>query len=281
MAGRALVLGSGGIAGVGWLCGMLHGLAEAGVGLDDADTVIGTSAGAIVGAQLTSGKLTPAALYERQLAPHGHELGGTLGAGLLLRFARAALTSRTIEAYGRALGRFALAAPTPKEAARRAVIAGRLLSHDWPERRLLITAVQARTGEFRVFDGEEGAALVDAVAASCAVPGVWPPVTIGGARWIDGGMRSPANAQLAEGHERVVVLAPVAVGGGVLHPARAQAARLAAAGARTILITPDRAARRAFGVNSLNPAHRAPSARAGHRQAATHAEAVRKVWTAD
>ncbi|MEU6388192.1 patatin-like phospholipase family protein [Streptomyces sp. NPDC046939] len=281
MAGRALVLGSGGVAGVGWLCGMLHGLAEAGVDLSDADTVIGTSAGAIVGAQLTSGKLDPAALYARQLAPHSEETPGALGAGLLLRFAHAALTSRTAEAYGRRLGRLALTARTPDEAARRAVIAGRLVAHDWPARRLLITAVQARTGQFRVFDGKDGVGLVDAVAASCAVPGVWPPVTIGGARWIDGGMRSPANAHLAEEHARVVVLAPIGAGGGVLRPARAQAARLAAAGARVALVTPDRAARRAFGVNSLDPKRRAPAARAGLRQAAAHAEAVRRVWAAD
>ncbi|MFJ9041669.1 patatin-like phospholipase family protein [Streptomyces sp. NPDC102406] len=278
MAGKALVLGGGGLAGIGWSCGILHGLAEAGVDLGDADTVIGTSAGAVVGAQLTSGRLTHTALYERQLAAPEGEKAGTLGPGTLFRYARAALTSRTIEAYGRRLGKMALAASTPDEATRRAVIAGRLLSHAWPDRRLLITAVQARTGEFRVFDGSCGVGIVDAVAASCAVPGVWPPVTIDGARWIDGGMRSPANAQLAEGHDRVVVLAPVAAGAGVLHAARTQVARLAAAGARVTLLTPDRAARRAFGGNSLDPSCRAPAARAGREQAAAHVAQVRRTW---
>ncbi|WP_428956126.1 patatin-like phospholipase family protein [Streptomyces sp. cg35] len=278
VAGTALVLGGGGLAGIGWISGILHGLARAGVDLSDADTVIGTSAGAIVGAQLTSGKLTTAALYERQLAPPTGELTGSFGVSATFRYARAALSSRTVEAYGRKLGRMALAARTPDEATRRSVIAGRLLSHDWPPRRLLVTAVQASTGEFRVFDGSCGVGLVDAVAASCAVPGVWPPVTIEAARWIDGGTRSPANAQLAEGHERVVVIAPIAAGGGVLHAARTQAARLAAAGAHVTLVTPDRAARRAFGTNSLDPACRAPAARAGLAQAAAHAEEARRTW---
>ncbi|MBO1337259.1 patatin-like phospholipase family protein [Streptomyces sp. VRA16 Mangrove soil] len=278
MADRALVLGGGGLAGIGWISGILHGLAGAGADLWDADTVIGTSAGAVVGAQLTSGKLTPTTLYERQLAAPAGELTGHLGSAATFRYARAALSSRTIESYGRKLGRMALAARTPDEAARRAVIAGRLLSHDWPERRLLVTAVQAHTGEFRVFEGACGVGLVDAVAASCAVPGVWPPVTLDGARWIDGGTRSPANAHLAAGHDRVVVIAPIAAGGGVLHAARTQAARLADAGARVTLITPDRAARTAFGRNGLDPARRAPAARAGFAQAAAHAAEVARTW---
>ncbi|MYW68601.1 patatin-like phospholipase family protein [Streptomyces sp. SID8379] len=279
MAGRALVLGGGGLAGIGWMSGVLYGLAEAGTDLWDADTVVGTSAGAVVGAQLTSGKLTPATLYERQLASSAGEMTGHLGSTAMFRYARAALSSRSIESYGRKLGRMALAARTPGEAERRAVIAGRLLSHDWPGRRLLVTAVRADTGAFRVFDAACGVGLVDAVAASCAVPGVWPPVTIDGDRWIDGGTRSPANAQLAEGHDRVVVIAPIAAGGGVLHAARTQAARLADAGAHVTLITPDRAARAAFGRNALDPSRRAPAARAGREQAAGHHAEVARTWS--
>ncbi|MGX1675052.1 patatin-like phospholipase family protein [Streptomyces sp. NPDC055400] len=278
MAGRALVLGGGGLSGIGWICGILHGLAEAGAGLWDADTVIGTSAGSVVGAQLTSGRLTPAELYERQLAAPVGEIPGHLGPAATLRHARAALASRTPEDFGRKAGHIALAADTPDEATRRAVIAGRLVSHSWPERPLLVTAVRATTGEFHVLDRDSGVGLVDAVAASCAVPGVWPPVTLEGSRWIDGGVRSPANAHLAEGHDRVVIIAPVAAGGGTLEPARAQAERLTAGGARVTLITPDRTTRKAMGDNSLDPAHRAPSARAGREQAMAHAAGVAEVW---
>ncbi|MFD0065925.1 patatin-like phospholipase family protein [Streptomyces sp. NPDC056690] len=278
MAGRALVLGGGGLSGIGWISGILHGLAEAGADLWDADTVIGTSAGSVVGAQLTSGRLTPAELYERQLAAPVGEIAGHLGAAATLRHARAALSSRTPEDFGRKVGHIALAADTPDEATRRAVIAGRLVSHSWPERPFLVTAVRATTGEFRVLDGGSGVGLVDAVAASCAVPGVWPPVTFEDGRWIDGGVRSPANAHLAEGHDRIVIIAPIAAGGGTLESARAQAERLTAGGARVTLITPSRTTRKAMGHNSLDPAHRAPSARAGREQAQAHAAAVAETW---
>ncbi|MFE5009406.1 patatin-like phospholipase family protein [Streptomyces sp. NPDC056696] len=278
MAGRALVLGGGGLSGIGWISGILHGLAEAGADLWDADTVIGTSAGSVVGAQLTSGRLTPAELYERQLAAPVGEIAGHLGAAATLRHARAALSSRTPEDFGRKVGHIALAADTPDEATRRAVIAGRLVSHSWPERPFLVTAVRATTGEFRVLDRGSGVGLVDAVAASCAVPGVWPPVTFEDGRWIDGGVRSPANAHLAEGHDRIVIIAPIATGGGTLESARAQAERLTAGGARVTLITPNRTTRKAMGHNSLDPAHRAPSARAGREQAPAHAAAVAETW---
>ncbi|MEV6549446.1 patatin-like phospholipase family protein [Streptomyces sp. NPDC051597] len=279
MTDTALVLGSGGITGVGWEIGMLYGLAEAGVDVSGAGLVVGSSAGSVVAAQITSGRIGLRQLYERQLAPPDGEIPAQLGPAALLRFARAALTSRTPEEYGRKLGRVALARSAGPQAARRKVIAGRLVSHTWPQdRRLKITAVAADSGELRVFDRDSGVGLVDAVAASCAVPGVWPAVTIEGRRWIDGGAHSPANAQLAAGYDRVLVLAPLALGGGPLDSPRTQVARLIGAGARVELITPGSAARRAFGRNSLEPARRAPAARAGRAQAAAHAAAVAELW---
>ncbi|MFD9790144.1 patatin-like phospholipase family protein [Streptomyces sp. NPDC059070] len=278
MGDTALVLGAGGITGVGWEIGMLYGLAEADVDVTGAELVVGSSAGSVVGAQITSGAIGLPELYERQLARADGEIPARLGPATVLRFARAALTSRTPEEYGRKLGRVATAAGTAEGAARREVIAGRLVSHEWPARRLRITAVAADSGELRIFDRDGGVGLVDAVAASCAVPGVWPAVTAEGVQWIDGGVHSPANAQLAAGYDRVLVLAPLSFGGGPLDSPRTQVAKLTAAGARVELITPDPAARRAFGRNSLEPARRAPAARAGRAQAAAHAAAVKELW---
>ena len=161
---------------------------------------------------------------------------------------------------------------------RRAVIASRLPSQDWPTRaRLLVTAVEASTGAFRVFDRDAGVALVDAVAASCAVPLVWPPVPIDGHAYVDGGVRSPANADLATGADRVVVIAPVARA--VRSSGRIDR-QLATLGPQvlTVTVTPDAAARSAFGRNVLDPARRAPSARAGREQAGAVLAAVRAVW---
>ncbi|MFD9970648.1 patatin-like phospholipase family protein [Streptomyces sp. NPDC059017] len=274
----ALVLGGGGLAGIGWEIGVLHGLAEAGADVSAADLVVGTSAGSVVGVQLSSGLLTLPELYERQLADPEGEVPAGMGPSVLARYVWGVLRSRDAEAYGARMGRLALSARTEPEEARRAVFAARLLTHEWPSaRRLVVTAVDAVTGEFRAFDRESGVGLLDAVGASCAVPGVWPPVTIDGRRFIDGGVRSSTNADLATGYGTVVIVAPISVGGGPVPSARTQAARLAAAGARVVLITPDRAARRAFGRNVLDPARRAPSARAGRAQAVAHADAVRAV----
>ncbi|GGV01397.1 patatin [Streptomyces litmocidini] len=275
----ALVLGAGGLVGAGWEAGVLRGLLDAGVDLTTADLIVGSSAGAVVGARLASGRGGLDALYEDQLDGQATESAARLGIPTVLRYALAVLRSRTPEEYGRRLGRLALAAPTVAEADRRATVARRLgRAADWPARPLLITAVDAETGELAVYDEGSGVPLTDAVTASCAVPGVWPPATIEGRRWIDGGIHSPANAHLAAGYDRVVVVAPSARGGkAVPSPAR-QGADLAAAGALVEVITPDEASRKAIGRNVLDPAHRAAAARAGRTQAASHAEAVAAVW---
>jgi NTE family protein len=164
------------------------------------------------------------------------------------------------------------------ESERRAVIEQRLPNRSWPERRLIITAVDAETGELRAFDRDSGVPLPDAVAASCAVPLVWPPITINGRRYIDGGVRSIANADLASGCDRVVVLAPVTL---ALRRSGRIDRQLALLGPqlRSVVVSPDAQARKAIGSNVLDPAHRAASARAGRVQAAGVADAVAAVWS--
>jgi NTE family protein len=166
------------------------------------------------------------------------------------------------------------------EADRRKVFQARLPTSTWPSRALKVTAVDARTGQFAVFDSTGDASLIDAVGASCAVPGTWPPVTIGERRFMDGGMRTVANADLAHGYERVVIVAPVAAGLGFMASPGRQAAALTAAGARVVLVRPDRAAGRAIGRNVLDVSRRAAAARAGRTQAAAEAPAIRTVWLA-
>jgi NTE family protein len=150
------------------------------------------------------------------------------------------------------------------------------VSREWPDRALTVTAVDAATGEFRTFDRDSGVPLVPAVAASCAVPGVYPPVTIDGRRYVDGGMRSAANADLAAGYERVVVLAPITRGVGPMASVDAQVSGMVA---RVAVVSPDEAGRRAIGRNVLDPAARRPSAEAGRAQAASVAERVAAAWT--
>ncbi|MEV3930587.1 MULTISPECIES: patatin-like phospholipase family protein [unclassified Streptomyces] len=281
MAHTALVLGAGGVTGTAWETGILHGLAKAGVDLSTADLIVGSSAGAVVGAQLASGLVAVGDLYERQLADPEDDKGaaGRLGPVTILRYARAALSSRTPDDYGRRLGALARdSRPATTAAERREMIASRLPSAQWPQRHLLVAAVDASTGALHTFDRTGTVPLADAVTASCAVPMVWPVVRVGGGSWIDGGVHSPANAQLAAGHERVIVIAPTATGNKVIVSARAQAAELEAAGARVEVITPDAGTRKAIGRNSLDPARRAAAARAGLAQSVAHTEAVAAVW---
>jgi NTE family protein len=135
--------------------------------------------------------------------------------------------------------------------------------------------VDAETGEFRTFDRGSGVPLLQAVAASCAVPGVYPPVTIDGRRCIDGGMRSAANADLAHDYDRVVVLAPIPRGVGPMASVDAQVSGMVS---RVAVVSPDKDSRTAIGKNVLDPAARAPSAEAGRAQAASVAQRVADVW---
>jgi NTE family protein len=275
----ALVLGGGGITGIAWEIGLLAGLAEAGIDLSGADLVVGTSAGSVVGAQLTGGARLEA-MYGRQLEPATGEKAARLNRATLVQYAWAMMRSRGRDVeFRRRIGALALAAEkaglTPTEQERLDVIGGRLISREWAERDLLLTAVDAETGEFRTFDRNSGVPLLQAVAASCAVPGVYPPVTIDGRRYVDGGMRSAANADLAQGYDRLVVLAPIPRGVGPMASVDAQVTGMVS---RVAVVSPDEGSRTAIGRNVLDPAARAPSAEAGRTQAARVAERIAEVW---
>ena len=268
--GQALVLGGGGVAGISWITGLLAGLADAGQDVTGADVVIGTSAGANVAAQIGSG-LSLAELFARQVDPalQSRELMAVVD---WEKFA-ADIEPYTDGASTQAehlisLGRFALDADTVPEPERIAVIESRLPSRDWPVRPTKLTAVDCVSGELAVFDAAAGVSLVEAVAASSAVPGIWPPVTIEGRRYMDGGVRSADNADLAEGAARVVVISPLGLDSPLptFMPLREVLAGLKDGGAAVTLISPDEASVAAIGTNALDPGTRAPAATAGRAQ---------------
>jgi NTE family protein len=276
----ALVLGGGGITGIAWELGLIAGLAEAGVDLSSANLVVGTSAGSVVGAQLTSGADVEM-LYARQLEPPTEEKVARMSRSSLAQFAWAMLRTRgNHTAFRQRVGTLALAAEkaglTPTEQERIDIISERLVSSEWPDRDLTVTAVDAESGEFHPFDRSSGVPLVQAVAASCAVPGVYPPVTIDGRRYVDGGMRSAANADLATGYDRLVVLAPIPRGIGPMASVDAQVTGMVA---RVAVVSPDKQSKVAIGKNVLDPAARKASAEAGRRQAATVLAQISEVWT--
>lgn len=277
-AERAVVLGGGGVAGIAWGAGLLAGLAEQGVRLDDADLVVGTSAGSVVGAWLATG-VEPADMLARQVDParQTQELTATVDlAALTAQFAEA-VAGASPQDVRRQVGAMALAADTVPEQARREVMTARLPVHDWPAA-LVVTVVDALTGQRRALDASDGLPLVDAVAASCAVPGVWPPVTLGDRRYVDGGVHTALNADLAGDAGRVLVLAPLgSAGSGPLGAGWDDDRPLL--GDRVLLLEPDDASRAAFGSNPLDPATRRPAGLAGQAQAAAVVEEVRRLWS--
>lgn len=282
MAWDALVLAGGGVAGIAWETGVLLGLTEGSALIAerlaaDGTRYIGTSAGSTVAAQLASG--TPLqSLFDAQLAGAVQEIPVMLDLQAFgATVAQAVAGATSPEDARRRVGAFALHAETPDPAARRAVIAARLPTHEWPERSLLITAVDTATGELRVFDRTSEVDLVDAVAASCAVPGIWPTVEIGGRRYMDGGTRSGANADVAAGAERVLVLVP-GPEESPLGPAIPATEREALRDARVCTVFADEDSIAAIGTNPLDPATRAPAALAGRRLGRRIADDVATLW---
>lgn len=279
MAGRALVLGGGGFTGIAWELGLVAGLRERGVDLSEADLILGTSAGSVVGSLVASeGDLE--SFYATLLTPAEGESAASLSRSVKLRFVLAMFGSRAPERVLRRIGRISLRASVVPEEERIQAIAAQMPIHDWPVRPLKITAIDAESGELRLFDRASGVPLVRAIAASCAVPGVWPPVTIEGRLYMDGGMRSPTNADLALGYARVIVIAPLSRRFGPLPGdfAHVQALR-ERAGVRVELITPDDASMKAMGPNMLDPGRRADAARAGRAQAAAVIDRIRATWS--
>ena len=296
----ALVLGGGGAAGNAWEIGIVAGLAEAGLDLTEAaDLVIGTSAGATTAAQVRSG--TPAAeLLAAVLSPppqparQNRERPPSLPMATVFERMRAIGAAATSAAdLQREMGAFGLESDStlePGAGQRRATVAARLPSREWPERPMIVVAVNAHTGEVAAFDRDSGVELVDAVTASTALPGLVPTVSINGTRYIDGGVRSPDNADLASGYAKVVVLSPL--GGRSQTPPEAgqfeglrrppewgtdlasQVEALRKQGSRVEVITPDADSRAAMGTNQMDPATRIPAARAGSAQGKQEAARV-------
>lgn len=253
-----VVLGGGGLAGIGWLTGVLAALEETGaLTLADADTVIGTSAGSAVGAAvLQSGSavtqfdvMVRATRRNTELSPSSDLTAVMTGIVAINESdADAADKARRLVELSQ---RYARTDP----AARRAVVASRLPSQQWPEN-LQVTALRA-DGELVAFTSGTGGGIVDAVAASCAVPGVWPAVHVDDADYIDGGSLSVTNAHLAAA-DRVFVLAPMADLGG------APAPEATAVLDRATVIRPSERAAAGFGPNPLDPDIRGVAAVLGY-----------------
>jgi len=286
---RALVLGGGGNVGIAWELGILAGLLDGGLDVRNADLVIGTSAGSVVGTSLAHGG-DPRDLLERRRNEPPRALGdvarrdteafqGSITAIFQLWTSVDVMTQPHLAR----IGALALNAPTMPEEQWVGSFAANGWD-GWPATPLLVTAVDCETGAFRAFDAASGVPIERAVAASCTVPGLFPPVTIGGARYMDGGVRSGTSADLAQRIEpdAALIVAPIGWAGRGIHALHArqiaqEMAALESVGARVRLIEPDDAAREHMS-NLMDPAEAMPAADAGRAHAAAIAAAVARTW---
>jgi NTE family protein len=293
---RALVLGGAGSAGNAWLIGVIAGLFEAGLDVTEADLTIGTSAGSTAAAQITSG--TPpnelladilAAKPQPPTRPIGSDqrrppMGPT--SDHMERTSAVIGAANDAADMRRRMGAAALERDAASDGSMqmqwRATVAARLPSQQWPQRLLLIPAVDARTGEPVVFDRRSGVDLADAVAASTSNGFGVPPFSIGGNQYINGGYRRNENADLAAGYARVLVLSPF--GGRSRQPLEwgmslsTQLNELRARGSRVKTLFPDSSSEHMFGANAMDPSLRPAAARAGYDHARAVAEPLTEFW---
>ena len=255
----AVVLGGGGATGVAWLAGVVHGLFDEGVDLRSADLVVGTSAGSVVGSWLATG-IPFEDLEARVLNDTGVLAAEAMSAIDLMALMKVfTVWDKLPDATPASLalvGDEAKLARTIGLARFRELIDPEL-PEAWPAAAFLATAVDADTGEFVVLSAASGVPLADAVAASICVPGIFPPVPVGGRLLVDGGLRSGTSADLAAGYNTVVVLAPIGSRTDGMDPeagrlAAAEVRALEAAGTTCTLLFPDDNANDMIGINRMD-----------------------------
>jgi NTE family protein len=283
---RAVVLGGGGSTGVAWHVGVTAGLFDGGVDVRTADAIIGTSAGAMVGSRLASGQDFDAMVADIHARTNGTleleammALDAEASLGILDTWSKMPDDTPVSVAH---IGSLALGAQT-MALPRFTELIDAEVADVWPTTRFVAVAVDAERGETVLLDASSGVSLAEAVAASVCVPGVFPPVPVAGRRLIDGGIRSGTNADVALGHDRVLVLAPIgsladALDSAARRAADAEVAALEAAGAQVTILFPDDGANAAIGSNRMDPSIGPVVLAEGRRQGRALAERLVTHW---
>ncbi|WP_049973545.1 patatin-like phospholipase family protein [Curtobacterium sp. B18] len=249
--------------------------------LDAANLVVGSSAGSVVGTFVRAGAVQQAYDQQHAAVPTTYEEPVPIDGDDFQQRIGAVLDGATSDQDARArLGRLAQRTTTGQtDDQRAATFAETLPSTEWPPKPLAVTAIDATDGTFRVLTAADGVPLARAVAASCSVPLVWSPVTIEGRPYVDGGMRSATNADVAAGYERVLVVACGPEGPSPLGPWLDVAVEgLRAAGSSVEVVIADSTSQQAFGTNSLSLSTQAPAADAGRTQGTAVAEGIAAFW---
>ena len=282
---RALVLGGRGPVALAWESGLIAGFAQGGVDLAAADFILGTSAGAVVGARLASGAegaRLAETMLDRAATPVHPPPRAAPDDQILALLEEAQSGARNPAEVRRELGALAQRAVTGSEAeflelVRREL--GDIPLAGWPSASFACTAVDVEDGGFQLWLAQSGVDLLPAVGASACVPGTAPPVSLNGRRYMDGGARSPTNADLAAGHELVVVIAAVPPGadraGGLLAE---EIDSLQSVDATVVAVTLDDGSAAACGPDAMDARRQPDAARAGLAQGLSQAEILKPLW---
>jgi NTE family protein len=222
----SLALGGGGAVGMAYIAGALEALADHGVDVPSAGLMVGTSAGAVAAAALRNGATPEEVLTFAQAAPDDV----AMATGRAPRHFERAWSHR-LGLLHRVVGSSAVIArsagvplPMPGPALQALFPAGLFrprgnglatrLGDAWPEDPLWVVAVDLATRR-RVAIGrrleDRRLPLHRAVMASCAVPGFYEPVVLGGRRFVDGGVNSTTSIDMAvrSGSSKVIAVVPL------------------------------------------------------------------------
>ena len=286
MARRALVLGGGGPVGIAWESGIVAGLEQNRVVVGNADLIVGTSAGSVVGAQLSLGRSGKDLLATQladapRLGPPGAASAPAPDLGPLMQLMMSRPADGEMPLATRIeIGKLALNAKPILDETSFVNNFGRLINAGtWPEK-FVCTTIDALDGSFHSWNRASAVELGRAVASSCAVPGIFPTIEIKGRRYYDGGIRSATNSDLANGYDKVLVVAVMssAMPESYRQRLEAELAGVRATGARTELIVPNQECLALFGLNLMDSSRRADIAREGERQGRAEASRINDFW---
>jgi NTE family protein len=265
MPSAALVLSGGGLLGVGWELGVLRGLQDGGVAMGRFELVIGTSAGAVSGAFAASGApleaVSPVAERDRQLEAMSQQMNPDVMGPV---FAALMSGGEPDQARRAQLGAIARQTEVPEDLAIE-IMRQYLPDIPWPKA-LVIAAVDVEDGAFVSWGVDEGVSIVQAAAASSAIPGIFPPITIARRRYMDGAIRSPTSADLAAGSDVLVIVAAPSRSEQTDRQIAEETAEVRAAGGTIVEIRPDAESSVAFGPNAMDGSRQPLVFAAGRRQ---------------
>lgn len=285
MKDRALVLGGGGPVGIAWEVGVAAGLEAEGVDVTKADFIVGTSAGSVVGSQLAGGQ-SPTKLaaahtdYARLVKANPQQVGPPPNLMPLMQYImRFPADGPPGLDLRKEIGAFALSAQTLPEEHFINQLSGLVKGDEWPIN-FACTAVDTESGEFQLWTAKEKVQLQRGVTSSCAVPGIYPPITINGRRWMDGGMRSGTNLDVVPGFKRVLCMAvvPAMAVSTYLPKIEREAQAIRDAGGKVEVIRPDEGSLAVFGQNLMDGSRREEIVEAGMAQGRREAGRLRAFW---